>query len=233
MNLLAHAYLSGDNEHLLVGNFIADHLKGNNFGYLPEGVVRGIQLHRLIDHYTDQHPMFNRSCNRLYHRYHKYSGVVVDILYDHFLARRWANYHHLPLQEFTEQCYSTLLKHYNILPSRTRNLLPHIMMENWLLAYYRFDGLEKSFKGMSRRVKYNPGLEYAVEDLRLNYDAFETDFRDFFPELISYADHQILILTGKAPAARKSAIRRNRFLRFAGFRKRRHRPSLPSTPEMY
>ncbi len=232
MNLLAHAYLSGDNEYLMIGNFIADHIKGNHISHLPPDVIKGVQLHRMIDQYTDQHPMFNRSCNRLYHRYHKYSGVVVDILYDHFLARRWANYHDRPLQEFTEQCYGLLLKHYNILPLRTRNLLPHIMMDNWLVAYYRFDGLEKSFKGMSRRVKYNPGLEHAVEDLRLHYEEFEADFRDFFPELISFTDQKIAELTGKATPARKSAVRRTRFLRFAGFRRRRNRPSLPSSPEM-
>lgn len=191
MNLLAHAYLSGDQEYLLLGNFIADHIKGNHIAHFPPEVVNGIHLHRAIDHYTDQHPVFNRSCNRLYARYHKYSGVIVDILYDHFLARNWSHYHHQLLRDFTEQCYGTLLKHYNILPQRTKSLLPHIIMDNWLLAYYRFDGLERSFQGMARRVKYNPGLEHAVEDLKLNYLGFETDFRDFFPDLIFYTNQKI------------------------------------------
>jgi acyl carrier protein phosphodiesterase len=230
MNLLAHAYLSGDNEYLLVGNFIADHIKGNNIQHFPPEVLKGIQLHRFIDHYTDQHPLFNRSCNRLYSRYHKYSGVIVDILYDHFLARRWRQYHEMPLKAFTEQCYSVLLKHYNVLPQRTKSLLPHIMMENWLLAYYRFDGLERSFQGMSRRVKYNPGLEHAVEDLKKHYDGFETDFRDFFPDLIHAVNLKIAELSGQPVEVKPKPKRKKRALRF--LEKLRRKGSASSAAEV-
>lgn len=191
MNLLAHAYLSGDSEHLLIGNFIADHIKGNHTGNLPTDVVKGIYLHRAIDHYTDQHPVFNRSCNLFYSGYHKYAGVVVDITYDHFLAKNWNHYHKQSLEDFTSHCYSVLLRNYNILPQRTKSLLPHIMMENWLMAYAHFEGLEKSFIGLSKRVKYNPGLEHAVNDIQKNYNSLGKDFEEFFQDLVYFTNKKI------------------------------------------
>jgi len=197
MNLLAHAYLSGDNEYLFIGNFIADHIKGNQIGGLPADVVKGIHLHRSIDHYTDQHPLFNRSCNRLYSKYHKYSGVVVDILYDHFLAKEWRHYHHTPLNDYTTHCYSTLLRHYQLLPQRTRSLLPHMMMDNWLLSYASLQGMRKVFQGMSRRLKYNPGIENAVDDLLQQYEGFRKDFHEFFPDLVFFTNKKIEELHAK------------------------------------
>lgn len=196
MNLLAHAFLSGDNEKLLIGNFIADHIKGNMIKHYPSEVITGIYLHRAIDHYTDNHPVFNKSCNRLYERYHKYSSVIVDIFYDHFLVNHWEKYHNQPIEEFVQNCYSLLLKNYTILPQRTKNLLPLIIIDNWLMAYGKFDGLNRSFKGISTRVKYNPGLENAVFDLKEHYTGFENDFSEFFPELI--------LFTGKKIASLKS-----------------------------
>jgi len=231
MNLLAHAYLSGDNEYLFIGNFVADHIKGNKISHYPTDVVKGIKLHRLIDHYTDHHPLFNKSCNRLYSKYHKYSGIIVDILYDHFLARQWKHYHDLPLKVFTEKCYSILLKHYNILPQRTKSLLPHLIMDNWLLSYYRFDGLEKIFQGMARRVKYNPGMEHAVEDLKKEYDGFETDFRNFFPDLVSYTNKKMLELAEEPIAMTRKERRQKRRKRFLKKLLRQSDPS-SSAPEM-
>jgi acyl carrier protein phosphodiesterase len=219
MNLLAHAYLSGDNENLMVGNFIADHIKGNKIGHLPPEVVQGIELHRAIDHYTDRHPVFNKSCNLLYQRYHKYAGIVVDIYYDHFLAKLWHHYHRDPLSTFTGYCYATLLRNYQILPQRTRYLLPHILMDDWLSAYGTFEGLERSFFGIARRVKYNPGLEHATEELKANYAAFENDFTTFFPDLIFFTNKKIndlnaqpVVLTRRL----KQTKRRRRWMKLIG-----------------
>ncbi len=191
MNLLAHAYLSGDNSDLLIGNFIADHIKGNKIQHYPKSVIDGIMLHRAIDHYTDHHPVFIRSCNRLYHRFHKYAGIVVDIYFDHFLASQWHHYHHVPLEKFTERCYATLLRHYQMLPQRTKSLLPHIMIDNWLMAYANMEALAKSFRGISRRVRYNPGLENAVEELEKHYVHFANDFKEFFPDLVLFTNAKI------------------------------------------
>ena len=89
MNFLAHIYLSGDNDLIKIGNFMADGIRGKHYEYLPAEVQKGIVLHRAIDTYTDSHPIFRQSTKRLHHRYHHYAGVIVDVFYDHFLAKNW------------------------------------------------------------------------------------------------------------------------------------------------
>src|SRR5580704_12124651 len=112
MNFLAHIYLSGNNHELMIGNFIADFVKGNKKNDYPDGIRKGIELHRAIDDYTDHHEITGRSKDRLRMKYHKYSGVIVDIYYDHFLAANFAQYSPKTLQQYSEDTY-------------------HILKENW------------------------------------------------------------------------------------------------------
>ena len=104
MNFLAHIYLSGDNEELKIGNFIADSVKGKQYLEYPPGIIDGIVLHRAIDTFTDTHPIVSRSVERLFERYGHYSRVIVDILYDHFLAANWKDYSDIPLKGQIQIC---------------------------------------------------------------------------------------------------------------------------------
>ena len=185
MNFLAHAFLSGSDDDVLIGNFIADAIKGNNSKDFREGIQKGILLHREIDSFTDNHPVFLKSCKRIQNKYAKFSGVVVDIYYDHFLAANWHDYSDEDLSEFAIYVYTLMLQNYAILPPRSRRILPFMVIHNWLVGYSRFSDLQWVFNGMSRRSKqYNSGLEDAVKTLQANYEKFEQDFRSFFPDLV-------------------------------------------------
>jgi len=189
MNFLAHAYLSGTDEEILIGNFIADAVKGSNAAAFSEGIQKGIRLHREIDSYTDHHPIFLRSKKRLQEEYGKFSGVVVDIYYDHFLARDWAKYFDRELSEFALHVYKVMLENYALLPPRSKRILPYMVIHNWLVGYSRFKDLQWVFDGMSRRSsKYNSGMEDAVESLKKDYPGFQKDFDEFFPDMIAHAD---------------------------------------------
>ncbi len=96
MNFLAHLYLSKKNKNILIGNFIADAVKGKKHNLYSKEVQAGILLHREIDNYTDNHPIVRKSKRRLNKRYGHYNGVIIDILYDHFLAKNWNNYSEIP-----------------------------------------------------------------------------------------------------------------------------------------
>jgi len=187
MNFLAHAYLSGNNDDILIGNFIADAVKGSNVDRFSEGMRKGIRLHREIDSFTDQHAVFLRSKQRIKKEYGRFSGVVIDIYYDHFLARNWEEYSDLELSEFAIHIYRLMLENYNILPAKSKRILPYMVIHNWLVGYSRLQDLQWVFNGMSRRSKkYNSGMEGAVDSLRANYEAFLADFREFFPDLIAH-----------------------------------------------
>ena len=121
MNFLAHLYLSFDNKEVMVGNFIADSIRGNKFNNFSPEIQKGIILHRNIDTYTDQHPVVRESKRRLHKRYRHYDGVIIDLFFDHFLAKNWNNYSRIPLIVYSESLYKLLHNSYKILPEDTTN----------------------------------------------------------------------------------------------------------------
>ncbi len=191
MNFLAHIYLSGKDENLILGNFIADMVKGRQIEKYSPGVVKGIRLHRKIDAYTDSHPYVSRSKDRIRDVYRHYSGVVVDMYYDHFLARNWTDYSPEPIDAFVQSAYNVLLKNYIMLPNRAKFILPIMIGSNWLVNYSDLNSLQKHMEGMARRTPFNSGMENAVEDLKKHYDGFKDDFSDFFPELVSFVKNYL------------------------------------------
>ena len=108
MNFLAHLYLSKNNKNILIGNFIADAVKGSDFKKFPEEIQAGILLHREIDNYTDTHLIVRNSKRRLNLHYRHYKGVIIDIFYDHFLAKNWHQYSETPLAVYAENVYGFL-----------------------------------------------------------------------------------------------------------------------------
>jgi len=183
MNFLAHLYLSGNNNNIMIGNFIADHVTGNQFGHYQEGIQQGIFLHREIDTFTDAHEIVRKSKRRLHERYRHYDGVIIDIFYDYFLARNWSKYSKTPLEIFANSVYDLLIENFKILPLKSQHFTKY-MIENNLLYNYQFeDGIEMVLKGMNHRTKGKSQMDLAIEDLKLFQEDFENDFFIFFDVL--------------------------------------------------
>ena len=117
MNFLAHIYLSGNNEKVTIGNFIADGIRGKKYQEFPKEIQIGILLHREIDTFTDANAIVRQSTKRLHKNYSHYSGVIVDIFFDHFLAKNWSNYTSVSLVDYAQHCYTILNKNINIMCS--------------------------------------------------------------------------------------------------------------------
>ncbi len=178
--------MSGDEEELLIGNFIADSVKGKQAQQFAPGIARGIRLHRLIDHYTDTHPIVAASKARLRPRYRKFAPVIADMYYDHFLAANFEDYSVIALPAYLQHVYRLIGNRFEELPLRTQQFFPHMREHNWLLSYADVAGIGQALTGMSRRTKFESGMETAVEELRENYEAYADEFRAFFPELAHY-----------------------------------------------
>ena len=191
MNLLAHIHLSGNSEEIMIGNFIGDFIKGKNFEPYSNGFKTGILLHRHIDFFTDTHEVVSASKSILYPRYHKYAGVMVDIFYDHFLARNWEKYHPEPLEKFAADFYASISRWEKILPLQVRQFLPYMVKNNWLVNYRKLEGIQRSLSGMSRRAKFISGMENGVEDMKLHYDEFNAHFNSFYPELLASVQKEL------------------------------------------
>lgn len=185
MNYLAHIYLSGENDLITIGNFIADGIKGKNYKKRKKDVQIGVLLHRHIDTFTDAHKTVRKSTKRLHQKYGHYSGVIVDILYDHFLAKNWEKYCDIPLEDYINNFYDLLEEHFNILPMRIQKMMPYMITDNWLLSYASIDGISRVLAGMNRRTKNRSGMDKAVNELEEFYKEFENEFTLFFDELIT------------------------------------------------
>jgi acyl carrier protein phosphodiesterase len=189
MNFLAHAALSGNNEKILVGNFIADFVKGKAaLQQFDNEIQNGILLHRVIDAFTDTHPTVALSKDRLRVKYRHYSGVIIDVFYDHFLARNWMNFHSVPLEVFADSVYSIVDNHIDVVPEAVKNFFPYMKRGNWLLNYARIDGIARALTGMSRRTPYESKMDESINELIQFYDEFEKEFQLFFPLLQKRAE---------------------------------------------
>lgn len=194
MNFLAHIYLSGNDQQLLLGNFIADSIKGKKYLEYPEGIRNGIILHRAIDFYTDTHPTVRKSISRLFDTYGHYSGVIVDILYDHFLAANWQDYSEIPLEIFVADFYDLLQENYQILPKNIKQFLPYMIKDNWLVSYATVKGISRILYQMNERTKKRSKMNFAVIELEEHYEEFEAEFSSFFEELRLFTQNKIKTL---------------------------------------
>lgn len=189
MNFLAHLFLSGDNPKIKVGNFIGDFVKGKNleerFG---KEVAKGIALHREIDWYTDRHPTVKKSKERLRPKYHHYSAVIIDIFFDHFLARNFEKYSEKILPDFADESYAIIQQHDSILPDEVKYMMPYMINGNWLANYAKIEGIHRALSGMARRTRFESHMDKSSEDLKEHYANFEEEFFTFFPELRSFSE---------------------------------------------
>ncbi len=188
MNYLAHAFLANNDEALLMGNFIADGIRGNNYKHLPEDVVRGVLMHREIDSFTDSHPV-NEDMRKLFHpTAGKYAGVVLDVFYDHLLATNWSRYTTGDLSSFVQLTYSIVEKHKELLPEKTAFMFPYMREYNWLFNYSLESGIMRSLGGLSKRIPSNPALVEAGIAAFKQKDILEEAFHVFFPALIKHCE---------------------------------------------
>ncbi|WOD43452.1 acyl carrier protein phosphodiesterase [Hwangdonia lutea] len=191
MNYLAHIYLSGENDLVTIGNFMADGIKGKKYKKYAKDIQIGILLHRHIDTFTDAHKTVRKSTKRLHKKYGHYSGIIVDILYDHFLAKNWDNYSDIPLEDYVNTFYDSLEEHYPILPIRIQKMMPYMITDNWLLNYASIEGIQRVLEGMNRRTKNRSGMNEAVIELEAFYTDFEDEFTSFFDELITSSKQKL------------------------------------------
>lgn len=187
MNYLAHIFLSGDNEKIRIGNFMADDVKGSKYQAYPDDIQIGILLHRRIDWFTDQDLTARKSKRRLHDRYGLYRGVIIDIFYDHMLAANWSEYCIDPLSDYAQEFYASLRDNKEFLTPKVRNVSRYMIQNDWLTSYADIAGIRQVLEGMNRRTGGKGMLDLAIEDLLAEYDGFEEDFRHFFKKLRTFS----------------------------------------------
>jgi len=187
VNYLVHFFLAGDDEELRLGNLLGDFVKGRVERFEHAGVTErirtGIQMHRAIDAFSDRHPAVHRSKQILAPEYGRLSAVIVDVFYDHVLARRWTEYHPRPLPVYTQDVYRTLCGNLHRMPAGLHPLVDSMTRHDWLRGYASPRGIERALQGMAKRRPVAATIGTAGRLLTDHFDRFSADFDEFLPDL--------------------------------------------------
>ncbi len=193
MNYLAHAYLSGGSEGVMIGNFIGDSVKGKQYLNYPPQVQEGILIHRQIDSFTDRHPLVKQCSSRFRTPYGRYAGIVTDVVFDHFLAKYWESWSVNPFSEFVKHVHSVLLSSFAQLPFEVKGFLPFFIAHRRLESYAKADGIRETLRAMGRRTSMPERSEMAVQILQDEFFLIKAEFDEFFPELIDFVQQRFRI----------------------------------------
>ncbi len=191
MNFLAHAYLSFSNDKILVGNMISDFVKGAKKNEFENDVRQGIMLHRAIDSFTDTHPATAEAKEIFRPHYRLYSGAIMDILYDHFLANDSNEFSQQSLYQFSIDTYDILDGHQSILPNHFAQALTHMKAHNWLYNYRSPEGMKNCLIGLVRRAAYLTESETAFQLFMDHYKKLEECYHRFFPDVKQFAKQKM------------------------------------------
>lgn len=183
MNFLAHFYLSGQSEELLIGNFLGDMVRKVEWNNYSPKIIEGIKMHQEIDFFTDTHTIVKTHKALLTPKHRHFSGVVLDIFYDYFLANNWQKYHNTTLGSYAEWVYQTLEKQEVNYTRKAKMAFNHMKKHNWLTAYSSLDGIDQVLKGMAQRTKFDSAMSDSLVDLQKHHLVFEEGFQVFFEEL--------------------------------------------------
>lgn len=185
MNHLAHLFLSCDCEDHLLGNFMTDYLRLHEIPHLPKGLQEGVQLHRLIDSYTDAHPEVQQVKALLRPLHRKYAPVIADIYFDYLLAQNWSRFTQESLRDFSRRMYGILKSRKRDLPSILQQRLPNMIADDWLMGYATEAGMRRTFYYLRRRASRPQWIEGATDTLLLQREELEQHFLRFFPDMMA------------------------------------------------
>ena len=191
MNYLAHAYLSFGRSELLLGNMIADFVKGNKLSHFPNRIQQGIRLHRAIDRFTDEHKAVMESKQIFKPHFYLSSGVFTDILFDHFLANDEEHFSNESLLSFTTGVYKFLTENNHYFDDPMHQFFGYMTRYNWLYGYRFEEGLSKSILGICKRYPRLGDGHKALEIILEQKENFQLQYNDFFPQLIKFSKQWI------------------------------------------
>ncbi|WP_434513732.1 ACP phosphodiesterase [Dechloromonas sp. ARDL1] len=182
MNFLAHAVLAGADPALIVGGVVGDWIKGPLPGPLPSDLARGVALHRAIDSHAETHPAFQRSRQRVAVDRRRYAGVLVDIFYDHLLARDWARLRPMPLERYCTEVYRHIDARLADLPEQARPAMNLMAREDWLRSYADLAGIADVLQRMARRARQPNPLAGGEQAFAADAAGFGEDFAHWFAD---------------------------------------------------
>lgn len=186
MNFVAHQFLTFGNQSLQIGNLLGEIVKGNQFMNYETEIQKGILLHRSIDSFTDSHEIVKRSSSYFHNTQHKFSPIIIDVIYDYFLIKHWNDFSEIPFENFKTNCYQLFEDKYPSFPKKLQEIIFYLLKYDWFENYSTIEGVQKTLKGVGSRTKFKNNLHQIIPEFEQNYSKLENDFQHFFPQLQSH-----------------------------------------------
>lgn len=191
MNFLAHQFLSFQKPEIQIGNLYGEIVRAKDYMNYPDGIRKGILLHRSIDSFTDSNPIVKKSTRIFQPNYGKYAPVIVDVIYDYFLIKNWNKYSDLGFEDFVNGCYTLFKENMSGFPENLKFIIRHLLNYDWFRNYRSFDGIEETLRGISGRSKFKNNISEAVHELKIFENQLNENFNDFFPLLLEHCKNFI------------------------------------------
>lgn len=183
MNFLAHAYLAGSNPGLIVGNMLADSINKAMYEQLPPNIRAGVNHHRQIDLFTDTHPLIRSSRKIFFPHIRHYAAVIVDVIFDHYLAKNWNEYHPQSLHEFEQSIYTLLDQYAAYFSEKYAFMYSRMKAHRWLYNYQYYEYIQQTIRNLSHRSPDFKSAEITLQVFETNYSLLEKNFVIFFDAL--------------------------------------------------
>ncbi|TKB47109.1 ACP phosphodiesterase [Thalassotalea mangrovi] len=184
MNYLAHLFLAQNNSDSLTGNLMGDFCQGLDISALPEPIQLGIANHRSIDRFTDNHPKVRKLKQQLPEEMRRFSGIISDVVFDHFLALHWQDFSEQSFSRFRYRSYQQLRQRFDLMPPRMQDMVERMADQDWLYGYQQLANIDRALTGIGKRMRFNNPLHQAIDPVRVSYESYRATFEAFFPELI-------------------------------------------------
>lgn len=188
MNYLAHLLISPDHAQSRLGNIMADFMRDIKTEKLPDKVWEGIKLHRVVDGFTDSHAVVKDLRKLFSPEKRRFSGIVLDVTFDHFLIKHWDRYTKYDFNEFVDHCYEDLWEHRELMPPRMEMVVGWMIKRDWIRSYAKLDHVGRALDGLASRLKIKHDFHGSIEEVYDNHGAIESGFLTFFPELLKHAE---------------------------------------------
>jgi len=187
MNYLAHLLISPDDGLSRLGNIMADFMRDVDQDSLPEEVWEGIQFHRSVDGFTDSHEVVRELRKYFSPEKRRFSGIVLDVVFDHFLIKHWEKYSSENFNSFVDECYADLWQHRELMPPRMEMVVGWMIKRDWIRSYAELDHVGRALDGLAGRLKLKHDFHGSIEEVHEHYDIIEAGFLKFFPDLLAHA----------------------------------------------
>lgn len=192
MNYLAHLFFAENTSESRVGNLMADFVRGpvERQPY-SNAIIQAMRRHMAVDRFTDGHEVVYESKGLISRHRRRFAGIIVDVCYDHFLAKHWSNFSMVELSVFVNSNYQSFRNYRGELPAEMSRAISRMIEYDWLLGYQELSGIGRTLDGLSTRIRRPNTLEGSLEELKNNYGKMEGQFLHFFPELVQHMGKQV------------------------------------------